>query len=1167
MAIGPLEEHTSTENFEFLRSLYREAQGLLTLCVRKPTEHGIKVVGYYSVEETDRLVDDAMKFSGSAHVYHALHPLRSKPASGRGKKSDVLGAAFFAADIDAKDFIDDPAERERANKQKDHYRWDSELLATAKSRALTSIREFPLAPSAIVDSGHGFYAYYQLSEFWCFSGPADVQRYEALNRRLHEALRGDSTYDVTRVLRVVGTLNIKPGCPAPCQLIELHPRVRYSPEEIQAALGVVCAEKASKPLWIPEASKHDNKDRRMPKVDELRLPDHIRAMVINGDYSPVKYPSRSEADMAVVHHLVRNNLSDEQIHAIFESYACGQKYREEGANGPQYLERTIRKVRASIAGGRCIVVPQNFPAKSVGGNDLLVFTEGAAEAADVCSAGLPCAATVGFLATLPTPGPGEAYSAAVAELPEGLDQLNIRGRQFVLVYDSTVDQAHPAWPAYPALAELLYAHGAAGVKVLTLPAVKQGARTSLHEYIEANGVPSFLKLVDETFLWVPTGAGAKSWASEQITRAIERVAATGSSEPVFSRETICALAALKMTDELEFARAKDALYRRAQVSRRDLTKAVEAEIKRIRDQQTPKAGRVARRVRDAIPGAPVSDEARVPDGWRIAPDGIFRLSCDGAEKIAAAPVVISGRLVSVEDESERVTLACLRAGEWQEHVTDRAVIANARRVVDLATYGFPVNSTNDRDIVEYLAAYEAANLDHIPVSRVTRHLGWQGEGGRDGFLWGRNLIGGQGIAFQGADAGDEQIADGFHAAGSFDSWLEAVEGVHSFPRVLFCLYAAFVPPMVSILGCPGFIIDVSGRTSSGKTTLLRLVASVWGKPDEQAPDGAMATWDATAVRIERALSVLHSLPLVLDDTKRARQDRLVASTLYAVASGQGRGRGSKTGLSTTGSWQTVVFSSGEARAVSFTNDEGTRARTITLCGAPFAGLSQEAGKALVDGLTAQIQLNYGHAGPRFVEWVINNREKWPEWREMYRERVQHFTRLMSGSRVSGRVASYLAAVSVTAELVHKALQLQWEFTDPAEQVAPIVASEVEDGDMARNALVAVYGWAQANRDTFLSNVKASSSTQPVGGWAGRWDAGENWQYIAFYPHALKRALADCGFDREADYDAILAAWRDSGYLDTDTSGNKTAKTIWMGSGRGAARMIVIKREAIDDLGL
>lgn len=74
----------------------------------------MRVAGFCGVKETDRLVDDAMKFSGSAHVYHALHPLRSKPASGRGKQSDVLGAAFFAADIDAKDFIDDPVERERA---------------------------------------------------------------------------------------------------------------------------------------------------------------------------------------------------------------------------------------------------------------------------------------------------------------------------------------------------------------------------------------------------------------------------------------------------------------------------------------------------------------------------------------------------------------------------------------------------------------------------------------------------------------------------------------------------------------------------------------------------------------------------------------------------------------------------------------------------------------------------------------------------------------------------------------------------------------------------------------------------------------------------------------------------------------------------------------------
>ena len=1164
MAIGVLEQRTSPKNVDFLRTLYREAQGLLTLCVRKPAEHGIRVVGFYDVEETDRLVDDAMKFSGSAHVYHGLHPLRSKPSSGRGKKSDVLGAAFFAADIDAKDFIDDPAERERAKNLKDGYEWDPGLLKDSKSRALTGIREFPLAPSAIVDSGHGFYAYYQLSEFWRFSGPADVGRYEALNRRLHEALGGDSTHDVTRVLRVVGTVNVKPGCPMPCELVELDPEMRYGLDELQAVLVADRAKRETTSESVATRSEHVGESEGLRIVDKLRLPPHIRHMVITGDYGVATYPSRSERDMAIVHHLVENGLSDEEIHTVFESYPCGDKYREEGSNGSQYLDRTIRKARSGLGNKRALVIPPNFPPRSLGGNDLLVVTEGEAEAAAVCKAGLACVATTGFWEAAVARGRG-GTCGGVVEWPEGLGQIATRGREFVLVYDSTIDQAHPAWVAYAALAELLYASGALTVRVLTVPAVMHAGKTTLCDYIRAKGIDWFLKLVDETPVWVPTGAGAKGWACERVSEAVERIDAARSPEAAYARETICALAALKIVNELEFARAKDTLAYKAKVSRRALNKAVEDEIKQIRDRQDAKPLYAVQRVCEVLPGAPVAQEARVPEGWSIVPEGVFRLTPGGAEKIAVAPLIMSERFVSMQDHTERVKLSCVRDGMWHEHTVDRAVIANTRRIVELANWGFPVTSSNDREVVDYLADYEATNIDYLGVSRVTTHLGWQGTGFGEGFLWGRKLIGGQGVVFQGADAGDEQIADGFHASGTYEEWVAAAKTVCSYPRVLFCLYAAFVPPMLPILNCPNFIVDLSGRTSRGKTTALRLVASVWGKPDEQAPDGAMASWDSTSVRIERALSVLQNLPLILDDTKRAKQDGLVAKTLYAAASGQGRGRGSKVGLDRTGHWRTVLFSSGEARAVSFTNDEGTRARTITLWGAPFGELSQEAGKALVDGLTAQIQLSYGHAGPRFLEWVINNREKSPEWREMYKERVQHFTRLMSGSRVSGRIASYLAAISLTAELAHKALALPWEFADPTEQVASDIAAELDDADMAAKALTVVYGWAQASRDTFISNIKASSSKQPGGGWAGRWDAGDDWQYIAFYPHALRRALADCGFDRESDYDAILAAWRDSGYLDIDRNSNKTAKSIWMGRDKGTARMIVIQRKAIDSL--
>src|SRR4051794_18740252 len=180
------------------------------------------------------------------------------------------------------------------------------------------------------------------------------------------------------------------------------------------------------------------------------------------------------------------------------------------------------------------------------------------------------------------------------------------------------------------------------------------------------------------------------------------------------------------------------------------------------------------------------------------------------------------------------------------------------------------------------------------------------------------------IAFRGLAAGDEQIADAYHAAGSLQGWLRAVQAVAGYPLALLALYAAFVPPLLEILGAPNFIVDWANRTTTGKTTALRVAASVWGKPDERAVDGALGTWDATTVWIERASAVLHGLPLILDDTKRAKNPKVIAEALYSVASGRGRGRGNPRSLAQTRTWRTVLLSTGESPATSFTQDGGTR---------------------------------------------------------------------------------------------------------------------------------------------------------------------------------------------------------------------------------------------------
>ncbi len=341
------------------------------------------------------------------------------------------------------------------------------------------------------------------------------------------------------------------------------------------------------------------------------------------------------------------------------------------------------------------------------------------------------------------------------------------------------------------------------------------------------------------------------------------------------------------------------------------------------------------RVGDVLPDAPVDPELRIPLGYEVGLGGVTRIKTDMRDlhetrmPVAGGPVLIGGRLEDLGDGRESVVLFYHRAGRWRRVTTDRATIANARALVELSAVGVPVTSGSAAALVEYLSAFENTNIERLPHAYTATQMGWQGDGGKMGFLWGRRLLrpgddaqevdveqvdprewSKGSVSFKGSDAGDEQIAAGFTAQGTYGGWREAVAPLKDYPRLKLNLYASLTPPILPIIGAPNFVVDTSNPTSTGKTVALRVGASAWGNPDERTPESVLHTWDATRVWIERASAVLNSLPLMLDDTKRAKHPRIVGQTLYDSTSGTGRGRGSPRGMARAGSWTTVLLSTG-----------------------------------------------------------------------------------------------------------------------------------------------------------------------------------------------------------------------------------------------------------------
>ncbi|MBY0233175.1 MAG: DUF927 domain-containing protein [Gemmataceae bacterium] len=575
-----------------------------------------------------------------------------------------------------------------------------------------------------------------------------------------------------------------------------------------------------------------------------------------------------------------------------------------------------------------------------------------------------------------------------------------------------------------------------------------------------------------------------------------------------------------------------------------------------------------------LPGAPVPEGVVVPAGWRLTQDGTWQARAGQDVRVLPTPLLVTRRLLNAQDRTERVELAWMRDGLWASFVVGREVIASKGEIVALARHGLPVTSETAALTVAYLAETEAANMAALPLTQVRRQLGWTGDA-MTSFLWGRQLLEAEGmgvgqheVRFQGDDAGDEQMADGYKAKGGFDVWRAAVTPALAHPRVRLALLASLATPLLGILrpeGAHNFTVDFCGETSRGKTSTLRLAASAWGSPDERSVDGAAAitTWNSTRVGSERVATLCNGLPVIRDDTKLARDKRDIAQMLYDIAAGRGRERGTIKGLDRQTTFTTIMLTSGEARAVSYSTDGGARGRVVTLWGPPF-GPPNAASAAMVEALNSAILAHHGHAGQRFVQHLLDGRAKWEGWREQYRSIRAGYVARAAGNAVLGRLSDALAVITLTGILATESLGMAALAATPVDELWTVLASESADADRATLALAHALDWAAANQALFHGighhegQTRSARGESPGGGWAGRWDTDGAMSpfLVGFIPARLKKVLEEAGHE----YDAVVSTWRDRGWLKVDASDRARLHHQTMLDGQ-KPRLIAVLRSA------
>jgi len=139
-------------------------------------------------------------------------------------------------------------------------------------------------------------------------------------------------------------------------------------------------------------------------------------------------------------------------------------------------------------------------------------------------------------------------------------------------------------------------------------------------------------------------------------------------------------------------------------------------------------------------------------------------------------------------------------------------------------------------------------------------------------------------------------------------------------RLVFAVSMSFAAPLLHAVGASSGGVNLAGPSSTGKTTALRVAASIWGAPDP------LRTWRATANGLEGVASLHNDGLLVLDELGEI-DPREAGAAAYMLANGVGKARARRDGLARPSAvWRLLFLSSGEIGLADHMREVGKRAR-------------------------------------------------------------------------------------------------------------------------------------------------------------------------------------------------------------------------------------------------
>ncbi len=310
----------------------------------------------------------------------------------------------------------------------------------------------------------------------------------------------------------------------------------------------------------------------------------------------------------------------------------------------------------------------------------------------------------------------------------------------------------------------------------------------------------------------------------------------------------------------------------------------------------------------------------------------------------------------------------------------------------------------------------------------TDRVGWHGRA----FVLPRETVGddpADPIVFQ----TDVQVENTFTSKGTPEQWRQHVGALCAGnSRLVFAVACAFAGPLLRPAGMESGGFHLRGDSSSGKTTALKVAASVYG--------GAkyLQRWRTTDNALE-AIAAQHSDCLLILDELAQVDPKMAGESAYMLANEQSKARATRTAAARPRlTWRLLFLSAGELGLADHMAEGMKRARTgqeVRMADVPAdagAGMgafeslhNHEGGAAFARHITHRAASVYGATGRAWLQWLTDHADT-------LKARIREAAGALAGQLVpegaSGqveRVGARFALVGAAGELATAAGLTGW----------------------------------------------------------------------------------------------------------------------------------------------